>query len=235
MEKEGLTKTTNNNEDYAVAWCGWGYEFGVTTKQMLDTIPKLKELGIHWATLDDGWFNNYGDWGPRLPTFANNAIPDMVKQFHDQGIKVQLWWLPLAVEDGHYGYGGRKYVEADVLKAASRLADSQQRRKTGAHGAQSGDALPCRSRRAGILQAAHDAIHQGLGIRRVEARQYLFGAAVLQPGAPSQIAERFDLCDGRRLQSYFRDDAIAQTRQRDASCPCGTPPTWRGCGIWIRP
>src|SRR3984957_13302190 len=116
VEKEGLTKTSNNNEDYAVAWCGWGYEFGVTTKQMLDTIPKLKELGIHWATLDDGWFNNYGDWQPRLPTFANNAIPDMVKQFHDQGIKVQLWWLPLAVEDGHYGYGGRKYVEADVIK-----------------------------------------------------------------------------------------------------------------------
>ncbi len=116
VEKEGLTKTSNNNEDYAVSWCGWGYEFGVTTKQMLDTIPKLKELGIHWATLDDGWFNNYGDWQPRLPTFANNAIPDMVKQFHDQGIKVQLWWLPLAVEDGHYGYGGRKYVEADVVK-----------------------------------------------------------------------------------------------------------------------
>jgi hypothetical protein len=87
VEKEGLTKATNNNEDYAVSWCGWGYEFGVTTKQMLDTIPKLKELGIHWATLDDGWFNNYGDWGPRLPTFANNAIPDMVKQFHDQESK----------------------------------------------------------------------------------------------------------------------------------------------------
>jgi alpha-galactosidase len=116
VEKEGLAKTASNNEDYAVAWCGWGYEFGVTTKQMLDTIPKLKELGIHWATLDDGWFNNYGDWGPRLPTFAGNALPDMVKQFHDQGIKVQLWWLPLAVEDGHYGYGGRKYVESDVLK-----------------------------------------------------------------------------------------------------------------------
>ena len=119
VEKEGLTKTSNNNEDYAVSWCGWGYEFGVTTKQMLDTIPKLKELGIHWATLDDGWFNNYGDWQPRLPTFANNAIPDMVKQFHDQGIKVQLWWLPLAVEDGHFGYGGRKYVESDVLDRKS--------------------------------------------------------------------------------------------------------------------
>jgi alpha-galactosidase len=116
VEKEGLSKPANNDENYAVSWCGWGYEFGVTTKQMLDTIPKLKELGIHWATLDDGWFNNYGDWQPREPAFSENAIPNMVKQFHDQAIKVQLWWLPLGVEDGHYGYGGRKYVVSDVVK-----------------------------------------------------------------------------------------------------------------------
>jgi len=116
IEKEGLGKPSNNDENYAVAWCGWGYEFGVTPKQMLDTIPKLKELGIHWATLDDGWFNNYGDWQPRLPVFAGNAMQDMVKQFHDQGFKVQLWWLPLAVEDGQHGYGGRKFVVSDVVK-----------------------------------------------------------------------------------------------------------------------
>jgi alpha-galactosidase len=116
IEKEGLSKPTNNEENYAVAWCGWGYEFGVTPKQMLDTVPKLKELGIHWATLDDGWFNNYGDWEPRSPAFAGTAIQDMVKQFHEQGIKVQLWWLPLAAEDGKYGYGGRKFVVSDVVK-----------------------------------------------------------------------------------------------------------------------
>ena len=117
VEKEGLRKPVNNDENYAVAWCGWGYEFGVTPKQMLDTIPKLKELGIHWATLDDGWFSNYGDWQPRRPDFGGTAIRDMVKQFHDQGVKVQLWWLPLAVEDGKHGYGGRNFVTSDVLKA----------------------------------------------------------------------------------------------------------------------
>jgi alpha-galactosidase len=116
IEKEGLSKPTNNDENYAVAWCGWGYEFGVTPKEMLGTIPKLKELGIHWATLDDGWFNNYGDWQPRAPVFAGTALEDMVKQFHEQGIKVQLWWLPLAVEDGRFGYGGRKFVVSDVVK-----------------------------------------------------------------------------------------------------------------------
>ncbi|HET6929476.1 MAG TPA: alpha-galactosidase [Candidatus Acidoferrum sp.] len=116
LAKEGLEKPRNNDENYAVSWCGWGYEFGVTPKQMLDTIPKLKELGIHWATLDDGWFNNYGDWQPNSAAFVGNAIPDMVKQFHDQGLKMQVWWLPLGVEDGHFGYGGRKYVVSEVVK-----------------------------------------------------------------------------------------------------------------------
>jgi alpha-galactosidase len=40
----------------------------------------------------------------------------MVKKFHDQGLKMQVWWLPLGVEDGHFGYGGRKYVVSDVVK-----------------------------------------------------------------------------------------------------------------------
>jgi alpha-galactosidase len=40
----------------------------------------------------------------------------MVNDFHAQGIKVQLWWLPLAVEDGQHGYGGRKFVVSNVVK-----------------------------------------------------------------------------------------------------------------------
>jgi alpha-galactosidase len=116
IEKEGLSKPANNEENYAVAWCGWGYEFGVTPKQMLDTIPKLKELGIHWATLDDGWFSTYGDWKPNTANFPGDSIQEMVRKFHEQGIKVQLWWLPLAAEDGKFGYGGRKFVVSDVVK-----------------------------------------------------------------------------------------------------------------------
>jgi alpha-galactosidase len=116
IEKEGLAKPANNDENYAVSWCGWGYEFAVTPKQMLDTIPKLKELGIHWATLDDGWFNNYGDWQPRQAAFPGDAMQDMVRKFHEQGLKLQLWWLPLAVEDGQNGYGGRKFEVSQVVK-----------------------------------------------------------------------------------------------------------------------
>ena len=116
VEREGLSKPKNNDENYAVSWCGWGYESEVTPKQMTDTIPKLKELGIHWATLDDRWFNNYGDWQPRTDTFPGGAIQKLVRDFHAQGIKMQLWWLPLAVEDGQHKYGDHKYVVSDVVK-----------------------------------------------------------------------------------------------------------------------
>jgi alpha-galactosidase len=116
VDREGLKRPLNNEENYAVSWCGWGYESNVTPKQMISTIPKLKELGIHWATLDDRWFTNYGDWQPRSDTFGGKAISDMVKEFHNQGIKVQLWWLPLAVEDGRYKYEDHKYVVSEVVR-----------------------------------------------------------------------------------------------------------------------
>ena len=116
VEREGLSRPKNNEENYAVSWCGWGYESDVTPKQMTDTIPKLKELGIHWATLDDRWFDNYGDWKPRTDTFGGDAIQKMVKDFHAQGVKMQIWWLPLAVEDGQFKYGDHKYVISDVVK-----------------------------------------------------------------------------------------------------------------------
>jgi len=116
VEREGLTRPKLNEENYAVSWCGWGYESDVTPKQMVDTIPKLKELGIHWATLDDRWFNNYGDWEPRNDTFPADSMQKLVKDFHDRGVKVQLWWLPLAVEDGSHSYGNHKYATSAVLK-----------------------------------------------------------------------------------------------------------------------
>ena len=102
LQKEGWDIPKPSNEAYNVSWCGWGYEFNVTPAQMLGTVPKLKELGIKWATLDDRWFDTYGDWNPRKDTFPGDSIKQMTDDFHKQGILVQLWWLPLAVEDGRF-------------------------------------------------------------------------------------------------------------------------------------
>ena len=116
LQKEGWNIPKPSNEAYNVSWCGWGYEFNVTAKQMLGTVPKLKELGIKWATLDDRWFDTYGDWNPRNETFPGDSIKQMVDDFHKQGILVQLWWLPLGVEDGQGRWESHKYIVSKVAK-----------------------------------------------------------------------------------------------------------------------
>ncbi len=116
LQKEGWEIPKPSSEAYNVSWCGWGYEFNVTPAQMLGTVPKLKELGIKWATLDDRWFDTYGDWNPRNDTFPGDSIKKMVDDFHKQGILVQLWWLPLGVEDGQGKYESHKYAIAKVVQ-----------------------------------------------------------------------------------------------------------------------
>jgi alpha-galactosidase len=116
LQKEGWEITKPSSEAYNISWCGWGYEADVTPAQMLGTVPKLKELGIKWATLDDRWFDTYGDWNPRRDTFPGDSIQRMVADFHRQGILVQLWWLPIAVEDGQGRYESHKYAVSQIVK-----------------------------------------------------------------------------------------------------------------------
>ena len=98
QQRQGWTLPKPTDADYGVNWCGWGYETDFTPAQMLGTIPKLKELGIQWATLDFCWFDSFGDWNPRRDNFPGDTIKKMVDEFHRQGIKITLWWQPLTVE-----------------------------------------------------------------------------------------------------------------------------------------
>ncbi len=116
LQKEGWQLPKPSNEAYNVSWCGWGYEFNVTPAQMTGTIPKLKEMNIKWATLDDRWFDTYGDWNPRPDTFPGDSIKRMVDDFHKQGELVQLWWLPLGVEDGRGKWESHKYIVSKVAQ-----------------------------------------------------------------------------------------------------------------------
>jgi alpha-galactosidase len=116
LQRQGWTLPKPTNEDYNISWCGWGYEFNVTPAQMLATIPKLKEFNIKWATLDDRWFETYGDWNPRPDTFPGDSIKRMVDDFHKQGIRAQIWWLPLGVEDGQGRYESHPYKLAKVVR-----------------------------------------------------------------------------------------------------------------------
>jgi len=116
LQKEGWELPKPSSEAYNVSWCGWGYEFNVTPAQMLGTVPKLKEMGIKWATLDDRWFDTYGEWNPRNDTFPGDSIRKMTDDFHKQGMLVQLWWLPLGVEDGEGRWESHKYVVSKIVQ-----------------------------------------------------------------------------------------------------------------------
>jgi len=106
-----------NSADYQANWCGWGYELKFTSAQMIGTIPKLKELGLKWTTLDAGWFNNRGDWMPR-DSLGVDGIKKIVEAFHDAGMRITLWWIPIVVEDGQHidMLDNRPYKLADVVK-----------------------------------------------------------------------------------------------------------------------
>jgi alpha-galactosidase len=116
LAKEGWNLPKPSSEAYNVSWCGWGYEFNVTPSQMLGNVSKLKEMGIKWATLDDRWFDTYGDWNPRPDTFPADSIKKMLDDFHKQGELVQLWWLPLGVEDGEGKWESHKYIVSKVAR-----------------------------------------------------------------------------------------------------------------------
>jgi len=117
LQKEGWELPKPSSEAYNVSWCGWGYEFNVTPAQMLGTVPKLKEMGIKWVTLDDRWFDVYGDWNPRSDTFPGDSIKKMTDDFHKEGMLAQLWWLPLGVEDGEGKYESHKYALSKVAQS----------------------------------------------------------------------------------------------------------------------
>jgi len=115
---QGLKAPEPNPEDFASAWCSWGYEFDVQPSEVIGVLPKVQELGIHWLTLDDRWFDRYGDWNPREDTFPNGV--DELKQMNDKihvaGALSQVWWYPLCVEDGVGGWDAQTYGFSEILK-----------------------------------------------------------------------------------------------------------------------
>ena len=81
-------------------WCAWGYERDFTVEQVIGTLPKVREVGLEWAGLDDGWQTNEGDWDINTEKFPRGEA-DMrafTKQIRDAGLRPRLWWAPLAAD-----------------------------------------------------------------------------------------------------------------------------------------
>src|SRR5262249_44429061 len=62
MATRGLASPTPPRSAYEAIWCAWGYERDCTLQLIADTLPKVQELGLRWAVIDDGWQSNVGDW-----------------------------------------------------------------------------------------------------------------------------------------------------------------------------
>lgn len=102
MADRGLRAPQPPQSAYEPTWCAWGYERDCTVKLIEDTLPKVKELGLRWAVIDDGWQSNVGDWKPQARKFPRGAVDmqQLVLDIRAQQLMPRLWFTPLAAAPG---------------------------------------------------------------------------------------------------------------------------------------
>ena len=225
LQKEGWNIPKPSNEAYNISWCGWGYEFNVTPAQMEGTIPKLKELGIKWATLDDRWFDAYGDWNPRPETFPDDSITKMTDEFHKQGLLVQLWWLPIGVEDGQGKWESHKYK---VAKVAQEHPDWFILTKEGKHARMTRD-LAALCPAVPEVQAYYKQLtekfirdwgYDGSKLDNIYSVPMCYNPAHHHKSPQDSVNAVADV-----YKAIFQTTRAIKPNSVTQSCPCGTPPS----------
>jgi alpha-galactosidase len=102
MIRQGVVIPRAPEDAFEPIWCAWGYGRRFTPDQVIATLPLAKRLGFGWAGLDDGWQVAEGDWVP-IPSKFPGGDADMrrlVDRIHEEGLRAQLWWAPLAMDPG---------------------------------------------------------------------------------------------------------------------------------------
>ncbi|MBV9317460.1 MAG: alpha-galactosidase, partial [Gammaproteobacteria bacterium] len=102
MSERGLRSPQPPDSAYESIWCAWGYERECTPQLIEATLPKVKELGLRWAVIDDGWQSNVGDWKPHAEKFPRGAsdVQRLVREIRAQQLAPRLWFAPLATAPG---------------------------------------------------------------------------------------------------------------------------------------
>jgi alpha-galactosidase len=102
MAVRGIASPKPPKAAYDAVWCAWGYERECTLQLVVDTLPKVRELGLGWAVLDDGWQTNVGDWKVSTARYpgGEDDMRNLVEKIRSQGLEARLWWAPLAVAPG---------------------------------------------------------------------------------------------------------------------------------------
>jgi alpha-galactosidase len=192
---------------------------------MLGTVPKLKELGIKWATLDDRWFDTYGDWNPRKETFPGDSIKRMVDDFHKQGILVQLWWLPLGAEDGHGKWESHKYVFGKIAK---EHPDWFILDKNGKHARMTRD-LAALCPAVPEVQAYHKQLTEKFirdwGFDGSKLDNIYSVPACYNPAHHHKSPQDSVNAMGEVYKTIFETTRAIKPESVTQACPCGTPPS----------
>ena len=102
MAERGVKSPPSPAAAYEPIWCAWGYERECTVKLIEDTLPKVEELGLRWAVIDDGWQSNVGDWDLNRAKFPHGAadMQQLVARIRARSLKSRLWYAPLAAAPG---------------------------------------------------------------------------------------------------------------------------------------
>jgi alpha-galactosidase len=102
LGERGMQQASIPQAAYAPIWCAWGYERDFTVAQILDTLPKARELGLAWAGVDDGWQTAEGDWylDPGKFPRGDADMVALVQAIKRTGMKPKLWIAPLAARPG---------------------------------------------------------------------------------------------------------------------------------------
>jgi len=100
MQTKGIKAAATEPAAFEPIWCAWGYERDFTLKEILNTLPKVKELGFKWVGLDDGFQQAEGDWHTNAAHFPGGdaEMKAFVGSIHAQGMKAVLWWAPMAAD-----------------------------------------------------------------------------------------------------------------------------------------
>jgi alpha-galactosidase len=102
MSERGMTPAVPPATAYEPIWCAWGYERDCTTELIEGTLSKVKELGLKWAVIDDGWQAMIGDWNPNRSKYPNGEadVRRLVSDIRAEGLKPRLWYSPLSAAPG---------------------------------------------------------------------------------------------------------------------------------------
>jgi alpha-galactosidase len=100
MQASGIRFAAQEEDAYQPVWCAWGYERKATVDEILGTLSKVKELGLKWVDIDDGYQQAVGDWDVNKTKFPGGGkdMRKLVDRIHSMGLKAKLWWTPLAVQ-----------------------------------------------------------------------------------------------------------------------------------------